>query len=302
MKKNKLYFLLVLILMLILNCKQPIRFGQKPKAIYNDMIYKKGEIYLGDNKIPVRYVISNVTKDKSNDIIFYFHGLGRSEFEWVEENGFGSIYADILKQNPKFKNNTVVAISLGAGFFFLNDAPPPYNYDLEKAFIKEIIPYFKKELNINGKIYLIGHSMGGFNVLTLSLRNPDIFPVVMAISPYVATTSPFSPEFDEMGKKLNLPKFRLNILKKQLLMAFENEDKWNEYNPYELIKNSKTKKYPYIIITRASEDLPGFNETISDFVSVLKKYNVPYNHCESKGDHHSVCQHAFYVFLNQISK
>ncbi len=289
------------ILILLFNCKKIIQFGEKPKEIQEDIIFEQGKVYFKEERLEARYVITKelVKQNKNNSIIFYFHGFGKTELEWVNKNGFGKKYYDVLRNNPDFKSFPVVSISLGGSFLFLKYLPAPYDADIEALFINKIVPYFKEKLKANGKIYLVGHSMGGFNALTLSLRNPEVFPAIAVVSPYVAPISPFTDEFDKMGEKLKMPKLQTKILKTILKKAFQTEEEWYKYNPFRLIE--KKEKFPYIIISAATDDLPGFEDAIKYFTDSLIEKKIDHYFCNITGDHNTTCKLLFSKFLNVIS-
>ena len=295
-------FSIVLVLFILVSCYKLLVYGQNPEKLAEDMNYEQGFASFKDEGIRLRYLITkwNVKDNTNNGIIFYFHGLGKNELEWVEEGGFGTIYHDMIINNSHLKSFPVVSITLGATYLFLNDAPAPYKMDMEEFFIQKIIPYFKEKLNCSGKIYLIGHSMGGYNTLTLSLRYPKMFPVITAISPYTAPISPFSDAFDKKGEELNMPKLQTAVLKKLLTNAYKTEENWDQYNPFVLIEKNKT--FPYMIFSTAKNDLPGFEWSITNFSNVLEKKEIPHYFCKTEGDHKSVCKNIFLHFLEKISE
>ncbi len=294
--------LLLFFLLVFFNCKKIIIFGKNPKEIQEDIVFEKGKIYFKDERLELRYVITkeSVEENKNNSIIFYFHGIYRNQLEWVEKNGFGKSYFDELKNKPDFKSYPVVSISLGSSFLFLKYLPAPYDADTESLFINKIVPYFKEKLNCNGKVYLIGHSMGGFNALTLSLRNPELFPVAVVISPYVAPISPFGEEFDKKGEELKMPKLQVKILKSTLTKAFQSEEEWYKYNPFKLVE--KNNKFPFIIMSAATNDLPGFEWSIKDFDKLLTNKGIDHYFCDNPGDHRTTCKMLFNKFFEVISK
>lgn len=292
-------FVLIFVLFLFIGCIS-IRYGSKPSKLDDNIEYIAGEYITKENNIKVKYVISEQNNDNKN-LVFYFHGIGRSEYEWIEEDGFGRMFYDVIKNNDNFKPITVVSISLGGAYLFVEDAPEPYNDDLETLFVDEIVPCFKRKLSKNGNVYLIGHSMGGFNALVLSFRNPDVFKTVTAISPFVAPISPFTEEFEKRGKELKMTSLQIAIIKKMLTTAFPNEEKWHEYNPFSLVKNYNKTERPYVFLSSATEDLPGFSESIEEFSKILDKNKFSHKYCKSKGDHKSVCYNLFYSFLNHIN-
>ncbi len=154
---NKLLY--VFLIISLFGCKKAVVYGEKPKKLDKDINYRTGVIYFKNERLDVRYleVQDYIRKDSSSDIIFYLHGFNRTELEWVEENGFGKIFYNVIKENPKLKSFTVVSISIGGTYLFIDHAPSPYYLDMETFFFNKLVPYFKNKLAKNGKIYLIGH-------------------------------------------------------------------------------------------------------------------------------------------------
>ena len=224
--KIKLLISIFFLSLLIFNCKKAIQFGVPPKELQKDMSYEQGKVYFEDERLEARYVITKelVKEDVNNSLIFYFHGLNKTELEWVKKDGFGSVYYNEIRKNPNHKSFPVISISLGRTFLFLKYLPAPFDADMESFFMDKIVPYFKKKLKANGNVYLVGHSMGGFNALTLSLRNPKFFPVIAVISPYVAPISPFTEEFDRMGEKLNAPLQEISEEQKEKNLRYQIMD------------------------------------------------------------------------------
>jgi len=299
--KNLITLLSSVLFIIISSCSAKAGVTFISKRTDPSLISGKGQVLFSKN-IRAKYIVTFYPEHKkTSDIIFYFHGLGKNELEWAEKDGFGRVYYETVTKG-NFSSPPVVSITLGPAYFFLEDAPAPYNTDLESLFIKEIVPYFQDTFNRKGKVYLIGHSMGGFNALTLSLRNPDKFHIIAAMSPYTAPISPFSKEFEEKGKELNMPNFQVNMLKMQLTNAFKTEKKWNEYNPFYLVEHKKYSNPPFIILSRATNDLPGFNWSINEFADLLNKKDIPNISCEASGDHRTSCGLVFKEFLNEISQ
>jgi len=298
---KKIFLILAFIALIFSSCVNIIQYGKNPEKLDKTIPYESGKYIVKEKNIAVNYAaVENFIKKDSEDIIFYLHGIGRSELEWVEENGFGSIFYNVIKENPNLKSFTVVSISLGAAYVFIENAPAPYSADLESLFLNNIIPYFKNKYSKFGKAYLIGHSLGGYNSITVSFRHPDKIPAITVISPYVAPISPFTKDFDKKGVELKMPKLQVNILKAMLTKAYGSESKWFEYNPFKLIE--KQDKFPYISISNAKNDFPGFEWSIDNFTNELARKNIEHSYCKSEGDHNTTCKKNFYNFLEKISQ
>lgn len=294
-------FIINIFIMLFFSCGSKVRFGQKPNKLDPKIKFTHAVTNFPPNSTQLRYLIVDSTDDRNTtDLIFYLHGLERTEYEWVEQNGFGSKFYSVLKEQPQFVKLPVVSISLAGSFLLIEDAPKPFDTNIESLFLKQIIPYFQKKLNRMGKVYLIGHSLGGFNSLMVSLRHPDLFTTIAIISPYTAPISPFNTkEFEAAGKKFKMSKFQIAFIKQLLTGAFGNEKKWNEYNPFALLE--KDKKTPYIIMSSATKDLPGFEWAINEFDKALNEKNIPHTYCTVTGGHKDTCKKLFEEFLQRLS-
>jgi len=297
---KKILLLSIIFLFLLSSCKKFIQQGEKPAELDKEIPYKSGKVFFEEEKLELKYVsVENYIRKDSDDIIFYLHGINRSELEWIEENGFGKMFYNVLKENPDLKSYTVISITLGGTYLFIEGAPSPYNTDLETFFFKKIVPYFKEKYSKKGNIYLIGHSLGGFNALILGLRNPDKIKAISVFSPYVAPISPFSKDFENKGKELKMPDFQVAVLKSMLTNAYKTEEKWNDYNPFVLL--NKNTNFPYIALSDAKNDLPGFEWSIDNFNKELEKKRIEHSFCKSEGDHRTTCNYTIYNFLKKIS-
>lgn len=292
-----------MVISLLAGCRKAVVFGRKPAKLESRNDYETGKLFLEEERLEVRYVITDRLspgQKRGDDIIFYFHGIFRSELEWVEENGFGSRYHEALFSNSELAANPVVSISLGGAFLFVDDAPPPFSADLERVFLEKVVPHFRERLGVKGNNYLLGHSLGGYNSLTLALRNPEVFPLAAVISPYTAPISPFDPEFELKGEELSMTRSQVRQLKQMLTSAYGSRENWDHYNPFELLKGEGP--FPRLIISAATDDLPGFNWAIKLYSEALKERGIEHHFCEATGDHRTTCSLLFSSFLEEISR
>jgi pimeloyl-ACP methyl ester carboxylesterase len=297
--KQSMIFCIILLLFFT-GCKKFIPEGVMPSKLEKDIPYQSGKVYFKDERIELKYLaVQNYVKKDCEDIIFYFHGFNRTEYEWMEANGFGKMFYNVIKENAELRSFTVVSITIGGMYLFIDGAPEPFSADLESLFINKIVPYFKEKYSKSGNVYLIGHSLGGFNALMLGLRHADKFPAITVISPYVAPLSPFTPEFEQKGRELKMPEFQIKYLTMLLTNAFGTEKKWEEYNPFVLVKTQKN--LPFISISDAKYDLPGFEWSVDNFSKELEERDALYSYCKSQGDHRTTCMKIFYDYLKYIS-
>lgn len=303
--KNKFYILLFFLslffLVIFFSCQKVFLYGVKPKEITQNIDYKDKVLHLTKERLDIRYLIStqDVTKN-SGDMIFYFHGIGRTELDWVDSESFGVQYYNIIKQHKELKALPVVSISFGLVYVINDDLPEPFKVNLEKVFMDKLVPFFRKKLNCYGNIYFIAHSLGAFNSLTLALRHPNMFSAILAISPFIAPYSPFDQNFVNDMVNDGFKKSKAVIYKKWLSAAYKTQKRWDEYNPYSLVGISPNN--PTIFLSYSKYDYPGFELCIKKFKHKIESNGLPIYFSESNRGHKSVNDELMYQFLQYINK
>jgi 2-hydroxy-6-oxonona-2,4-dienedioate hydrolase len=120
-----------------------------------------------NNNIKMRYLESKGDHTSERHILF-IHGLGSSADRWL----------DI----PEALSNYYHTIAVDLVGFGLSDKPVDLNYTIEKfaEFVLEFI--YKKGLNTNdGKITLVGHSLGGYIAVEFAIRNKELIEKLVLI-------------------------------------------------------------------------------------------------------------------------
>jgi hypothetical protein len=265
----------------------------------NSLVSEKGNLVFEEENLKVKYIIGKPAESKSNDLVFYFHGVSKNEFEWAERWFLGEKYNKTAKTNKQFNIPIVVSVTFGMAFLLKNNLPKPFKADVENIFINKIIPYFRHKLGCSGKIYLIGHSMGGLNVLSLSLRYPELFPVTAAVSPFLPDISPYSANFRNNLRKHGMDEFQISVYQAMLKIAFKNDEEWNNFSPCELVRQNNN--FPYICLSSARYDYLGFENMIKKFTGLLNEKGIEYFYCRSNFTHYSTCDEIFQVFFRKIS-
>lgn len=286
--------------------KQSFKFipkGINPLLIDKNIIYEKGSIYFRTEMLKLNYIITgNEKKKKNNDLIFFFHGVGRNENQWLDKNGFGKQFIKISDEIAG-ENIPVVSISFGMAFLLINRVPAPFSADLENLFINKIIPIFQKKLNRYGNIYLIGHSMGGFSAISLALRHPDLFKLILAISPFILTTSPFYENYDADNEELRKAKLWSKMLKSMLTYIFTENTHWKNYDPFYLINTINQENSPLLIISKTDKELEGFSYAINQFKNKLDKRSITNFYIDLEGNHHvQNIKPVLNIFINKIKE
>jgi 2-hydroxy-6-oxonona-2,4-dienedioate hydrolase len=121
-----------------------------------------------NNNIKIRYLES---KDDqiSNRHVLFIHGLGSSADRWL----------DIPDALSKYYHTIAVDL-IGFGG---SDKPADINYTIEKfaEFILEFINKKKLNSDDNGKITLVGHSLGGYIAVEFAIRNIELIEKLVLI-------------------------------------------------------------------------------------------------------------------------
>lgn len=120
-----------------------------------------------NNNIKMRYLESKGCRTSDRHILF-IHGLGSSADRWL----------DI----PEALSNYYHTIAVDLVGFGLSDKPADVNYTIEK-FAKFILEFIdKKGLNTDdGKITLVGHSLGGYIAVEFAIRNKELIEKLVLI-------------------------------------------------------------------------------------------------------------------------
>lgn len=107
--------------------------------------------------------------------------------KWLSDNNWLLLCPDTSPRNLTLPNEHQ-DWDFGSGASFYVDAlTAEYaeHYLMRSYIINELYPWLEREFNMQGKICLSGHSMGGHGALTLGLTYPEKFASVSAFAPIV---------------------------------------------------------------------------------------------------------------------
>jgi predicted esterase len=112
---------------------------------------------------------------KPAPLVVALHGMGG------DENSFFDLYADGLIKREAAKRGFFVAAPKGRG------PASMYRGDAEKD-VLDVIAEVRRDYRIDGgRIYVMGHSMGGFGSWSIAANHPDLFA---AIAPFAGGGNP----------------------------------------------------------------------------------------------------------------
>ncbi len=127
-------------------------------------------------------------------------------------------------------------IGTGAGFY-INATEEPWNKHFKMYdYLTQELPEIVHEIipNFNGQEAIMGHSMGGYGALLIGMKNPDRFTSISAFAPI---TNPTQVPWGQKAFTTYLG---------------EDESKWKEWDPVELIKAADD--LPPVYITQGTAD------------------------------------------------
>ncbi len=135
------------------------------------------------------YCIHKPKTNSSNDIVYYLHGGGGSEFTW-QENWYYTSQIRTEWNKKGVQVPTVVSISFGESWLLAKQNESPYS-GLFEVFTSKVIPMIEQSLGgLKGRRIVFGESMGGFNSIQLSLKTALFDKAGILCSP-MAELSPF---------------------------------------------------------------------------------------------------------------
>ena len=134
--------------------------------------FKKAYLSAVDNTLqPYQmFVPSSYDKSKSFPLIIALHGMGG------DENSFLSVYGQGAFKSEAEKHGYIVACPKG------RKPASMYIGDAEKD-VMDVLAEVQRAYNVDpNRIYLTGHSMGGFGTWSVAMNHPDVFAAIAPIS------------------------------------------------------------------------------------------------------------------------
>jgi len=134
--------------------------------------FKKAYVSKVDNTLqPYQvYVPTNYDKSKSFPLIIALHGMGG------DENSYFQAYAQGAFKTEAEKHGYIVACPKGRkpASMYLGDADKD---------VMDVLAEMRRDYNIDpDRIYLTGHSMGGYGTWSVAMSHPEVFAALAPIS------------------------------------------------------------------------------------------------------------------------
>ena len=158
----------------------------------------------------------------------------------------------------------------------LNATNKPLSVALMESDAVELINYLKKRFS-QDKIYLMGHSWGGFLALTVAANHPELLKACFALAPMVHQVESERQTLEWLlgnAKKTNNEEAigELSLVK----IPFENGDQLYYHRRWLLLSNGKNPFSLGYVRTWAAKWLPMFNEASEvNFFVTAPEINCP---------------------------
>jgi S-formylglutathione hydrolase FrmB len=229
------------------------------------------------------YCVHKAEASTSQDVIYYFHGIRGSEYEWESSPYFSQIYTLWGNAAP-----IVVSVSYGSTWLLAERNGSRYS-GLYENFVTVALPSIESSRNIHpAHRMLMGLSMGGFNAAQVYLKNPELFTKVGLACPAITTVGPYS-DADAIGNYTARTHALSSYVNNALYLSseyFPNATAWSEADPIALANARLTPNYPALYVSGGLQDEYGFFEGAAQFATIASSHGVsatwvplPGRHC-----------------------
>lgn len=208
---------------------QQIKYKHHSEVLGCDM---KFELYIPDTDqaVPLIWFLAGLSSTEEN----FTHKAGFQRY--AAERGYAFIMPDTSPRGEDVPEGDNWDIGTGAGFY-INATEEPWNKHFKMYdYLTQELPEIVHEIipNFNGQEAIMGHSMGGYGALLIGMKNPDRFTSISAFAPI---TNPTKVPWGQKAFTTYLG---------------EDESKWKEWDPVELIKAADD--LPPVYITQGTAD------------------------------------------------
>lgn len=209
------------------------------------------------------YCEYQVPGSTSKDVLYYFHGIGGSEYEWQNFPFYDKTYSLWGNSAP-----TVVTVSYGSAWLLAEQNSSGVS-GLYEHFIHTALPYLETQLKLTPeRRLLMGLSMGGFNASQLYLKNPELFNKVALACPALSTVSPYASREEIAAYQQRTGALDYYIARALGLSAtyFPDEASWQTAAPVQQAQQRTNPTYPPLFVSGGMQDQYGFQEGGKAFV------------------------------------
>jgi enterochelin esterase-like enzyme len=281
---------LILSLLFVIGCAQlPISQNPPDGTICGSLKYS----------LDWAYCITRPTDLNNKDVIYYFHGGGGRESDWIDPKNYTEVVRKIWNESGKTAP-TVVAVSLGELWGFSDKIEAGKHMSSSQDFIQNVLPEIEKNILhfAPQKRIVLGESMGGFNASVIALRNPNLFSKIALVCPGVLREDLFSAkEVDDYRISTGAQKHFSSKITDLLHKNFDSPEQYKQSAPQALLKSFKSKKPPKLFLSCGESDEFGFYTESKNFIKIAQAKNFDVTWKPVQGAHCSMDINALAEFL-----
>ena len=196
-------------------------------------------------------------------VLYLLHGGGGDFREWTNDS-------DVAQ----YANGFILVMPEGKSSYYVNSATTPqdrYEDYIVKDLIRDVEQRFPAAQTRDERA-IIGVSMGGFGAIVLSLKHPDLFAFVGAMSAAIdVPTRPFSIK--------GISQWRHH----RSIFGSWNSQQQRENDPYVLAYSADVTKVPYFFLSCGDKE--GLLPANTKFAGLVRKRDFPYEFHVVPGGH-----------------
>jgi pimeloyl-ACP methyl ester carboxylesterase len=189
-----------------------------------------------ESSIAYDYCIFPSSDPSNKDLMIHLHGLGGDAMSWMNNPYYQAARDEMHAQGKSVP--TVITVSLGKLWLLTEVTSRGNRYSVV---VNQIIPHLEQVAGFNGqgRRFLMGESMGGFNALQIFFRNPNTFAKVAILCPAVADLTPWATatEISDYVKRTGAEAARVAFFMHVAGDEFPTAADWNKSNPLLLASN-----------------------------------------------------------------
>jgi predicted esterase len=306
MKKDILtLFSFLLLTATILSCNErPAQLDWK--SHYNEPTFHHWPTTRGDAELCIA-----TPKSWNRQTWFFLHGAGGN----IES--YKGFVRQILRHRNKDVFPNIIAISIGPKWFLVDHRSDP-EINGSTLFWKKMVPAVKQTVPELGKIVALGHSMGGFNALSIFADRPDFWNAVVLVTPAIADLSPYASigEKEKYVKRTNRRTWKqwmkhwlfnekktteaIDIILENWRQLAKNDKEWRLINPLYRLEETPANTNTRFFISCGKNDPFGFLEGSSLALKLLKDSGIGVESCFLAGGHMVIPDKKIFQFLDAL--
>lgn len=236
--------------------------------------------------VTFRYCAFIGDRKKNRDLVYFLHGAGGNEQQWLGDNMFDGAPLYSYWKRQRKAAPTVISISFQTGQWVVSDLPiPGQQLSYREIIEQQVFPYVEGRwpLGSKGRRMIMGTSMGGYNAYVLWLSSPQLYAKAAPLCAGVSDLSPYAGN-DEMEKLLNRKSGWFNRpVKADALQTYKkifgpffqgSTEVWLKNRAQALVKAKGKYKNSRLYVSYNKGDEFGFGFFNKDFVDVLLGHGV----------------------------